>query len=86
MFLLKAQKEGMMAIAKRANYVKLPSLDIFARLFVGNDDDEFGYFATCHPFVELGHDLFDVGFDLIIDCDCLEVSPGHFPNNITRKE
>lgn len=54
---------------KRANYVKLPSLDMVASLFVGNNDDEFGDFTTSHPFVKLGHDLFDVGFDLIVDCD-----------------
>lgn len=54
---------------KQANYVKLPPLDMVASLFVGNDDDEFGDFATSHPFVKLGHDLFDVGFDLIVDCD-----------------
>lgn len=40
-----------------------------ASLFVSDDDDEFGDFATRHPFIELGHDLFDVDFDLIVDCD-----------------
>ena len=46
--------------------VELPALDVFAGFFAGDDDDELRDFAADHPFVELGHDLFDVGFDLVV--------------------
>lgn len=49
--------------------VELPSLDVLAGFFACDDNDEFGDFAAGHPFVELGHDLFDVGFDLVVGCD-----------------
>jgi len=47
-------------------YIKLPSLDMLASLFTGYNNNKLGYLAAGHPFVELGHDLFDVGFDLIV--------------------
>jgi hypothetical protein len=46
--------------------VELPSFDMFASFLACDDDHQFGYFAIDHPSVQLGHDLFDVGFDLII--------------------
>lgn len=52
-----------------------------ASLFVCNDDDEFGDFTARHPFIELGHDLFDVRFDLIVARDCLKVRPSLLSNN-----
>lgn len=42
---------------------------MLARVFVCDDDDELGDLAADHPFVELGHDLFDVGFYLVIGRD-----------------
>lgn len=51
------------------SYIELPSLDVFACVFVGDDDDELGDFAANHPFVELAHDFLDVGFDLVIGGD-----------------
>ena len=51
---------------EKGAYVELPALDVLAGVFVGNDDDELGYLAADHPFVELGHDLLDVGFDLVV--------------------
>jgi hypothetical protein len=47
-------------------HVKLPPLDVLACVLVGNDDDELGDLAANHPLVELGHDLLDVGLDLIV--------------------
>lgn len=43
---------------------------MLACVFICNDDDKLGDLAADHPFVELGHDLFDVGFYLIIGRDC----------------
>ena len=41
-------------------------------LLTGDNDDKFRDFTARHPFVELGHDLLDIGFDLIIRGDCFE--------------
>ena len=49
--------------------IELPSLDMFTSLLAGDYDYQFRYLAACHPFVELGHDLLDVCFDLIIGSD-----------------
>jgi len=38
-------------------------------LFARNHDYELRDLAASHPFVELGHDPIDVGFDLIIRGD-----------------
>lgn len=46
--------------------IKLPPLHVFAGFFAGDYDDEFRDFTTDHPFVELGHDFLDVGFNLIV--------------------
>lgn len=51
-------------------YVELPSLDRFAGFFACDDDDQFGDFAARHPLVELRHDFLDVGFHLVVHCDC----------------
>lgn len=50
-------------------YIELPSFDVFAGFFARDDYDEFGDFAADHPFIELGHDLLDVRFDLVVGCD-----------------
>lgn len=47
-------------------YIKLPSLDVLASVFIGDDDDKLRDLAAYHPPVELAHDLLNVGFDLII--------------------
>lgn len=56
-------------LGRFASYIELPALDVFAGVFVGDDDDELGDFAANHPFVELAHDFLDVGFDLVIGGD-----------------
>jgi hypothetical protein len=50
-------------------HIELPSLNVLACVFVGDDDDELGDFAANHPFVELAHDFLDVGFDLVVGRD-----------------
>lgn len=50
-------------------YIELPSLNVLAGIFVGDDDDKLGDFAANHPFVELAHDFLDVGFDLVVGRD-----------------
>lgn len=47
-------------------YIELPPLEVLARFFARDDDDEFGDFGLLHPFVELAHDFLDVGFDLVV--------------------
>lgn len=37
----------------KASYIELPSFDILPRFLASDDDDEFGDFTPCHPFVEL---------------------------------
>ena len=54
---------------KAIGYIELPSFNVLAGFFVGDHDDELGDFAADHPFVELGHDFFDVRFDLVVRCD-----------------
>ncbi len=51
---------------KRGMHVKLPPLYDVSRVFAGYDDDELGDLAADHPFVKLGHDFLDVGFDLVV--------------------
>lgn len=36
---------------EKNSYIELPSLDVLARVFVGNYDDKLGYLAADHPFV-----------------------------------
>lgn len=50
--------------------VELPPFHVLAGLFVGNDNHQFGDLPAAHPLVQLGHDLFDVRFDLVIGGDC----------------
>ena len=50
-------------------YVKLPALYVLASVLVGDDDDELGDLAADHPLVQLGHDLLDVGLDLVVRGD-----------------
>lgn len=42
---------------------------MFASLLAGDYNYQFRDLAACHPFVELGHDLFDICFDLIVGSD-----------------
>lgn len=42
---------------------------MFPSIFRCDYDHQLGDFAPDHPFVELRHDLFDVGFDLVIGGD-----------------
>ncbi len=55
---------------EREANIKLPPLDVLARVLVGDYDDELGDFAADHPLVELGHDFLDVGLDLVVGGDC----------------
>lgn len=50
-------------------HIELPSLNVLAGIFVGDDDDELGDFAANHPLVELAHDFLDIGFDLVVGRD-----------------
>jgi hypothetical protein len=50
-------------------HVKLPPLDALACVLVGDDDDELGDLAANHPLIELGHNLLDIGLDLIVGRD-----------------
>lgn len=54
---------------RRAIHVKLPSFDMLPGIFARDDYYELRDFAARHPFIELRHDLVDVGFDLIIGSD-----------------
>lgn len=56
--------------ADARTYIELPTLDMLSRVLVGNDDDELGYFAAHHPFIELAHDFLDVCLDLVVGRDC----------------
>ena len=46
--------------------IKLPSLDMFSRVFIRNYNNEFGDLAAHHPVFKLGHNLLDIGFDLVV--------------------
>lgn len=50
-------------------HIELPSLDMVASLLVRDHHNEFGDLPTNHPFVELGHDLLNISFDLVIGCN-----------------
>lgn len=50
----------------RTTYIKLPPLDVLAGVFVCDDNHQLGDLGLDHPLVELGHDFFDIGFDLIV--------------------
>lgn len=47
-------------------HVELPSLYMLAGLFACYNNHQFRYFASDHPFVELGHDLLDIRSDLVV--------------------
>ena len=49
--------------------IELPPFEMFASLLARDDNYQFRDLAARHPFVELGHDLLDVCFDLIIGSD-----------------
>ena len=51
-------------------YIELPPLYMFPCLLTRDDNDKFGDFVTDSPLAELGHDLLDVGFHLVVGCDC----------------
>lgn len=42
---------------------------MLACVFVRDDNDKLGDLATNHPLVQLGHDLLDVGLDLVVGRD-----------------
>ena len=42
---------------------------MFASLLARDYNHQLRDLAACHPFVELGHDLFDICFDLIVGSD-----------------
>lgn len=42
---------------------------MLSRVFVCDNDDQLADFAVLHPPVQLAHDLFDVGLDLVIGRD-----------------
>ena len=47
-------------------YVELPALEVLAGVLAGYHYYELRDFASDHPLVELGHNLFDICFDLIV--------------------
>jgi len=53
---------------------------MLARIFAGYDDYELRDLATDHPFVELGHNFLNVGFDLVVrgdkHCEAIFFDPG----------
>lgn len=55
-------------------HIKLPSLDVLARVLVGYDNHQLGNLAAHHPLVELRHDLLDVRLDLVVGGDLSDVS------------
>lgn len=55
----------------KETHVELPSFNVLARLFAGDDDDQLADFAADHPFVELREDSLEVGFHLVVGCDCV---------------
>lgn len=42
---------------------------MFPSLLARDYDHQLRDLAACHPFIELGHDLLDVCFDLIVGSD-----------------
>lgn len=47
-------------------YVELPALHMFSCVLACYDYDELRDLPSDHPFVELGHDLLYVRFDLVV--------------------
>ena len=56
-------------LLREGTYVELPALDRLTCLLACYHDNELRDLAAGHPFVELRHDFFDVGFDLVVGCD-----------------
>lgn len=54
---------------RRRTYIELPAFNVFACVFICDDDDKLGDLAAYHPLVELGHDLLDVCLYLVIGRD-----------------
>lgn len=54
-------------------YVELPSLHMFAGLLARDNYHKLRDLSSLHPFLQLGHDLLDVGFDLVVGRNCYEV-------------
>ena len=54
------------ALGRQPAYIKLPSLNMFSRLSACDHHHQLRNLSTHHPLVQLGHDLLDVGFDLIV--------------------
>lgn len=50
-------------------HIELPPLNMLPGIFTRNNHHQFRDLATDHPFVELGHDFLDVGFDLVVGRD-----------------
>lgn len=58
----------------RDTYIELPSFNVLASLLACDDYHQLGDLATNHPSIKLGHDLLDVGFDLIVGRDLEKLS------------
>lgn len=49
--------------------IELPSFNVLAGFLACDNHHEFGNLPPCHPLIELGHDPFYVGFDLVVRRD-----------------
>ena len=47
-------------------YIKLPPFEVLAGVLARDHDDKLAEFPTQHPFLELAHELLNVGFDLVV--------------------
>ena len=54
---------------RRGTYIELPAFNVFACVFICDDNDKLGDLAAYHPLVELGHDLLDICLYLVIGRD-----------------
>lgn len=50
----------------RISYIELPPLHVLPGFLVCDDHNKFRDLAPHHPLIQLRHDLFDVGLDLVI--------------------
>jgi hypothetical protein len=62
---------GDLRSALRRTHVELPSLNMLAGLFAGDDNNKLGDLAAVHPLFELRHDLLDVRLDLVVGGHCV---------------
>lgn len=47
-------------------YVELPPFNMLPGVLVCYDNHQLADLSSHHPLVQLGHDLLDVGFDLVV--------------------